>query len=172
MSLSVSIGTRMHTARPAFPALRRSALVVLLFLSFAIGGCAALSARSPLNVQVAGVDPLEGQGLEVRLAVKLRVQNPNETAVDYDGIALELDLNGKRFASGVSSERGSIPRFGEAVLTVPVSVSALSAIRQALGMADTARLDDIPYVIRGKLSGGVFGTTRFVDEGSLSLPGY
>jgi len=65
-----------------------------------------------------------------------------------------------------------VPRFGETVLTVPVSVSAFSAIRQALGLADGSRLDNIPYVVRGKLSGGMFGTTRFSDTGSLSLPGY
>jgi len=170
MTVSVFTGTDMHTILPRFSPLRRAGLAALL--AVAMAGCASLSGRDPLNVQVAGVEPLEGQGLEMRLAVKLRVQNPNDSAVDYDGASLELELNGNRFATGVSGERGSIPRFGETVLTVPVSVSALSAIRQALGLADTARLDNIPYVVRGKLSGGVFGTTRFADKGTLSLPGY
>ena len=30
--------------------------------------------------------------------------------------------------------------------------------------------DNLPYVLRGKLAGGVFGTMRFVDTGKLSLP--
>ncbi|MDX3905862.1 MAG: LEA type 2 family protein [Pigmentiphaga sp.] len=160
----------MRAIPSGFSPLRRHALVALFALAAA--GCAHLPGRDPLEVQVAGIEPLQGEGLEMRLAVKLRVQNPNDSVVDYDGAALELELNGRRFATGVSSERGSVPRFGETVLTVPVSVSAFNAIRQALGMADSARLDDIPYVVRGKLSGGVFGTTRFSDEGTLSLPGY
>ena len=160
----------MRTLAAVFPLLRKAAVPGLLALVLA--GCASLGGRDPLNVQVAGVEPLQGQGLELRMAVKLRVQNPNDTAVEYDGTALELDLNGKRFATGVSGERGSVPRFGETVLTVPVSVSAFSAVRQALGLADGSRLDDIPYQVRGKLSGGVFGTTRFSDRGTLSLPGY
>lgn len=126
----------MHLPFHGFSSPRRAALAGLLAL--ALAGCASLPGRDPLNVQVAGVEPLEGQGLEMRMAVKLRVQNPNDSAVDYDGAALELELNGKRFATGVSNERGSVPRFGETVLTVPVSVSAFSAIRQALGLADRA----------------------------------
>jgi len=164
------MGTIMHLPSPGFSSPRRAALAGLL--AVALAGCASLPGRDPLNVQVAGIEPLEGQGLEMRMAVKLRVQNPNDSAVDYDGAALELELNGKRFATGVSNERGSVPRFGETVLTVPVSVSALSAIRQALGLANGSSLDNIPYVVRGKLSGGMFGTTRFSDTGSLSLPGY
>lgn len=160
----------MRTLASALPPLCRTVIPALLALVLA--GCANLPGRDPLNVQVAGVEPLQGQGLEMRMAVKLRVQNPNDTAVEYDGAALELDLNGKRFATGVSGERGSVPRFGETVLTVPVSVSAFSAIRQALGLADGSGLNDIPYSVRGKLSGGMFGTTRFSDQGTLSLPGY
>ena len=34
-------------------------------------------------------------GAELRLAVKLRVQNPNEEAVEYDGAALDLEVNGR-----------------------------------------------------------------------------
>ena len=30
------------------------------------------------------------------MAVKLRVQNPSDMALDYDGVALELELNNHR----------------------------------------------------------------------------
>ena len=73
-------------------------------------------------------------------------------------------------ASGVSDQVGSIPRFSETVVSVPVSVSAFSVLRQTLGLSQTQTLDNLPYVLRGKLAGGVFGTMRFVDSGKLSLP--
>ncbi len=86
-------------------------------------------------------------------------------------MALDLEVNGQSLASGVSDQSGSIPRFfSEAVIVVPVSVSAFSVLRQTLGLGQTQTLDNMPYVLRGKLAGGVFGTMRFLDRGKLSLP--
>lgn len=146
----------------------RTLLASLLILT--LGACALFPQRDPLNINVVGIEPLPGQGLEVRLAVKLRLQNPNETAIEYSGVALDLDVNGKLLASGVSDQRGTIGRFSETVLVVPVSVSAFSALRQAVGLTQRQTLDNLPYRLRGKLAGGVFGTLRFSDSGTLSLP--
>ena len=156
---------RMRRAVPV------TALLSVLMLVLSLAGCAALSPRDPLNVQVAGIQPLPGEGLELRMAVKLRVQNPNDMALDYNGVALDLEINGRRLASGVSDERGSVPRFGETVLTVPVTISAFSAVRQALGLAEHVGMEEVPYVLRGKLAGGLFGTQRFVEKGTLDLSG-
>lgn len=158
---------------PTFRVSSRSFLALLLTASMlALAGCAGMRGGDPVRLNVVGIEPMEGEGMEMRLAVRLRVQNPNDSAIDYDGISLELDLNNRPFATGVSPVRGSIPRFGETVLSVPVSVSAFTAMRQAWGMAgDMAggRFDNIPYVLRGKL-GGNFGNARFLDRGTLSLP--
>ncbi|TCD23139.1 water stress/hypersensitive response domain-containing protein [Pseudomonas sp. IC_126] len=155
----------MRRAAPA------TALLSIIMLLLSLAGCAALSPRDPLNVQVAGIQPLPGEGLELRMAVKLRVQNPNDMALEYNGVALDLEINGRRLASGVSDERGSVPRFGETVLTVPVTISAFSAARQALGLAEDIGMEEVPYVLRGKLAGGLFGTQRFVEKGTLDLSG-
>ena len=56
------------------------------------------------------------------------------------------------------------------MLTVPVSVSAFSVLRQTLGLSQTQSLNNLPYVLRGKLAGGLFGTLRFVDRGTLDFP--
>ncbi len=146
----------------------RTLLISLLLLG--VSACALFPNRDPLNINVVGIEPLPGQGLEVRMAVKLRLQNPNETAIEYNGVALDLDVNGKLLASGVSDQQGTIGRFSEAVLVVPVSVSAFAALRQAVGLTQTQSLDNLPYTLRGKLAGGVFGTMRFSDSGTLTLP--
>lgn len=147
-----------------WPTLLLAALVSLL-----LAACAALPGRDPLRVELVGIEPIEGQGLELRLAVKLRVQNPNEEAVEYDGAALDLEVNGKSLAYGVSDQRGSVPRYGERVLVVPVSISALNAVRQALMLADGTTRESVPYVLRGKLAGGPFGAARFTQEGSIGI---
>jgi LEA14-like dessication related protein len=146
-------------------------LVAAALLAVALGACSTLAGRDPVRVHLAGIEPLPGQGLELRFAVKLRVQNPNETPIDYDGVALELEVNHKSLASGVSDARGSVPRFGETVVVVPVTISAFAALRQALGIAEGESLDNVPYVLSGKLAGGPFGVLRFADEGTMRLPG-
>jgi LEA14-like dessication related protein len=150
--------------------MRRVHAVILSLLLLSLSACALFPNRDPVNINVVGLEPLPSQDLEVRFAIKLRVQNPNETAIDYNGIALDLEVNGRPLASGVSDQVGSIPRFSETVVSVPVSVSAFSVLRQTLGLSQTQTLDNLPYVLRGKLAGGVFGTMRFVDSGKLSLP--
>ncbi|HNJ83353.1 MAG TPA: LEA type 2 family protein [Piscinibacter sp.] len=147
-----------------WPTLLLAALVSLL-----LAACAALPGRDPLRVELVGIEPIEGQGLELRLAVKLRVQNPNEEAVEYDGAALDLEVNGKSLAYGVSDQRGSVPRYGERVLVVPVSITALNVVRQALALADGTQRESVPFVLRGKLAGGVFGAVRFSQEGSIGI---
>lgn len=150
--------------------MRRLHAVILSLLLLSLSACALFPNRDPVNINVVGIEPLTSQDLEVRFAIKLRVQNPNETAIDYNGIALDLQVNGHALASGVSDQRGTIARFSETVVTVPVSVSAFSVLRQTLGLSQTQTLDNLPYVLRGKLAGGLFGTMRFVDSGTLSLP--
>jgi LEA14-like dessication related protein len=146
--------------------LRLPLILILLSLS----ACALFPHRDPLNINVVGIEPLPSEGLEMRFAVKLRLQNPNETAIDYSGAALDLEVNGRTLATGVSDQSGSIPRFSEGILSIPVSISAFSVIRQTLGLSQTQSLDNLPYVLKGKLAGGLFGTLRFVDRGTLDLP--
>ena len=141
------------------------AMAVLL-----LGACATLQGRDPPQVTVAGIEPLQGQGMEVRMLVKLRVQNPNDAAIDYNGVALQMDVQGKAFASGVSDANGSVPRFGEAVIAVPVTISAFRIVRQAIGMVHGDGSGRIAYEMKGKLSGSTFSTTRFATKGEFELP--
>lgn len=145
-------------------------VAMVLLLTWAVSGCAGLAQREPVRINVVGVEPLSGQGMEVRMAVKLRVQNPNDHAVDFDGVALELEVNEKLFATGVSDAKGSVPRFGEAVIEVPVSVSAMAVVRQALGAMEGRSVTEVPYVLRGRFGGGALSAMRFSDSGTLDLP--
>jgi hypothetical protein len=140
-----------------------------LSLLLLLAGCASLSGREPLRVTLAGVESLPGEGMELRMAVKLRVQNPNDAPVDFDGVAVSLELRGMDFASGVSDTRGSVPRFGETVLTVPVTVSAFAVARQVISLASGDN-PKVEFIARGKLSDGSFGGARFESKGSFDPP--
>jgi LEA14-like dessication related protein len=142
----------------------------ILFVTMAFASaCAYMPNRDPLSITVAGIESLPGEGMEMRLAVKVRIQNPNDMAVDYTGAALTLDLNGRKLASGVIGESGTVPRYGEAVMVIPVTVSAFDMARQVLGVATSSGQSDVHYRVRGKLEAGLFGTRRFSDEGMFQL---
>lgn len=144
------------------------ALLTSLLLTLA--ACSTLSSHDPLRIELAGIEPLPGEGLEARFAIKLRVQNPNDRPVDFDGIDLELQVNQQPLLSGVSDQRGQVPRYGESILRIPVSLSAYAALRQAWGMAGYQDGQGLPYELRGKLANGLFGTWRFNDRGTLNWP--
>ncbi len=139
-------------------------------LALTLGACAGLGQGDPIQVSVAGVESLPGEGFEMRMLVKLRVQNPNDTPLEYDGVYLRLDVLEKTFATGVSDQRGTVPRFGESVIGVPVTVSVLSMARQAFGMLDGKPIESVRYELNGKLSGPALSAVRFQSQGELALP--
>lgn len=142
----------------------------VLATTLTLTGCTGLPARDPPQVTVSGVEALPGEGLELRMLLKLRVQNPNDTPIDYDGVYVSLDVQGRTFATGVSDASGSVPRFGEAVIDVPVTVSAMRMARQVMGMMDAEPADKIRYEMTGKLDGTGFSDVRFRSQGELALP--
>jgi LEA14-like dessication related protein len=140
---------------------RSTALTALLGL--ALIGCAT---REPLKVSLAGIAPLEGAGMETRFMARLRVQNPNETPIAYDGASVDVELNGQDFASGVSDARGEIARFGESLVEVPVTVPAFAIIRQVVGLMRGDR-SKVTYRVRGFLNTAGFGRARFDSTGEI-----
>jgi hypothetical protein len=85
-----------------------------------------------------------------------------------------MDVQDKTFATGVSDERGSIPRYGETVVSVPMTVSILRVALNVLSLLGSDRMDKISYSynyrLEGKLDGPTFGSTKFHTEGEFALP--
>ena len=148
---------------------RRSTLVrVAGLFTMILTGCAGWPGGEPVRVTLAAMEPLPGEGMEVRFRLKLRVQNPNEGAIDYEGISVTLDLRGSTLASGVSPEAGTVPGFGERVIEVPVTESAMAALRQVYGFV-TGSSRSLDYVLRGRFGGGL-GVHTFEASGKVDWP--
>jgi LEA14-like dessication related protein len=141
-------------------------ILVALVAAMAVSACATLAGRDPLEIAVAGIEPMQekGEGLELRLLVRLRVQNPNSDAFSFDGAFVKVQVQDKTFATGVSDAGGTVPGFSETVVEVPVTVSMLRMVRQVIGMKDAAGADQIRYSMSGKL-----GSRRFSTSGEFSL---
>lgn len=155
------------------PALRTIRHAIGAALLASLSACSLFSPRDDVYVNLVGLEPLPSQEMEARFAVKLRVQNPNDTAIHYNGLAVELRINNRPLATGVSDAQGEVPRYGETVISVPVTISAFSVVRQAWGIASSnvsPAQTGVPYELNGKLGGGLWGAARFTDTGDLQLP--
>ena len=145
----------------------RSSLLIIATL--ALAACAGMPKTDPLQVTVAGIEGLPGEGLELRMLVKLRVQNPNDLPLDYDGVHVRLDLLDKTFASGVTDIRGTVPRYGESIIAIPVTASVLRMLRQAIGFFGGEPPDKVTYKAVGKIQRVGGGALRFSSSGEIDL---
>ena len=104
------------------------------------------------------------------MLVKLRIQNPNDIPLDYNGVSVQMDMQGKLLATGVSDAVGSVPRFGEAIVGVPVSISVFRIADQAIGIMANEYHGKLAYEMTGKLAGPAFNSLHFKSNGELTLP--
>lgn len=104
------------------------------------------------------------------MLVRLRIQNPNDLPLDFNGVSVQMDVQGQRFATGVSDTAGSVPRFGETIVDVPVSISVFRIARQAIGVMTNGDRDKLAYEMTGKLAGPAFNSVHFKSNGELKLP--
>jgi Late embryogenesis abundant protein len=146
------------------------ALALAAAAALSLAGCASLPHTDPPKVMVVDIEPAAGSGLEARMLLTLRIQNPNNAPIEFNGIYVELNVLDKSFASGVSDESGTVPPFGEAVIDVPVTVSVMGIVGQALGILGGKPLDKTTYEMSGKLNSATSGTLRFKSQGELTLP--
>jgi LEA14-like dessication related protein len=128
-------------------------------------GCATLQHREAIQVIIAGVEPLQSEELELRMLVKLRIPNPNDLPLDFNGVSVQMDVQGKRFGTGVSEVSGSVPRFSEIIIDVPVSISLFGIARRAFDVMANKNRGKLAYEMSGKLAGPAFNSIRFTSKG-------
>jgi LEA14-like dessication related protein len=122
--------------------------VAVLLLASA---CASLHGLKSPKVSVAGLEIRELRLLEQKMRVQVRVQNPNDVDLAVTGMSFDLEVNGKPFATGVSSQPVTVPRYGTGTVEVDVASNVRDVLRQVL----EARKDAPtrwPYRLRGRVS--------------------
>jgi hypothetical protein len=67
---------------------RHLAITLLSALLLLTSGCASMTRRDHVEAYVVGIEPLQGAGLELRMLVRLRVQNPNDAPIHYNGVSV------------------------------------------------------------------------------------
>ncbi|EME71800.1 secreted protein [Paramagnetospirillum caucaseum] len=120
--------------------------VLAVFLGLA--ACTPSEFAEPPEVVLVSMVPVDVSLMEQRLAVTLRVRNPNNAPMSVDGLRFAIDVNGKTFAKGTSDKAVTVPRLGEAELAGTAHVSTTDLMRQVLG---TSTLSGLAYRMSGTL---------------------
>lgn len=148
--------------------MKRRTLLAALLLPL-LGGCVGIALQDQLDASIAGFEPLEIGFFESRYAVKVRLLNPNDTAIPFQGVVIDMTLDNKPFARGVSDQTGVVPRFGEAVIAVNL-VGSRNLLQQFIDLA-TRDPKPLQYRLRGRLNTEGPGGVSFQSYGDLALPG-
>jgi len=146
----------------------RWCLIALIFLML---GCAGLyqSMERP-RINIANVMPREIKLFEQVFDLELRIQNPNDTPLEVNGLAFDLDLNDKRFATGVSNQSLVIDRLSSGVIHVEAITTLVGFLRQVAEYQQTQN-PRLTYRIKGSIYSGSAGTKlHFDDSGEIKIP--
>lgn len=152
------------------PSRRRLAGLAVAMLGLtALGGCAGLQLgmRKP-EVSVANIRLLDGNLLEQRFLLTLRVMNPNTSEIAIEGLTFKVDLNGQPFAKGVGNQPVVVPRLGEAMVEVTATTGLGGLLRQLKAFGKGR--EKVDYRISGRLVTGSFGGIDFDQTGEVELP--
>lgn len=119
-----------------------------LVVAFAAGCATFGSGLEAPEVDVVGLAPLERTGVEQRVRVDLRLRNPNNHALTFEGIRFQLSIAGEPVGQALSSETITVPRLGEAVTSVTTTTTQLALVESTTTLVEGGQLD---YAVTGKL---------------------
>jgi len=98
------------------------------------------------------------------------VQNPNEAALPIHGLAFELEINDRRFATGVSNENVTVDAFSSLVVRVEAVTSSWGILQQIAQLQRTGT-PLVNYRIRGAIySGSPSVKLPFDNSGEFKTP--
>jgi LEA14-like dessication related protein len=141
--------------------------VALLFLS----GCATLSQdfEEP-NIELVAVKALPANGLEQQFEIGLKLTNPNNFELPFNGISCQLSVAGEMLASGVSADIPTAAAYGDSRFVVPISTSLLGGIRMVKALINSQG-EGISYQLKAKLDIDIpfVPTLTIIREGKVPL---
>jgi LEA14-like dessication related protein len=108
--------------------------------------------------------------LEQKYHIKVRLQNPNDHAIEISGMSYVLEVNGQPLLKGVSDESVTVPRFSESILELSGVSTLFGFVRQFQALQER-ETQGMQYKLSGKLSlNNRFGSVPFNYEGTLLPP--
>ena len=146
----------------------RTGLIVAC--TFAIQACATLQGDyDPPAVTVSSFRAIPGEGPAPSFEIGLRVVNPNSEALQLQGVAYTISLEGRKLMTGVGKDLPVVPGYGEETFKLTASASMFQAI-QLIGDLMNEPKSTVSYELETKLDVGTFRPAiRVKDSGEISL---
>ena len=149
-------------------------LIFYLFLGIAgfwFMGCSTMQqAMERPRINIANVTPREVKLFEQVFELELRIQNPNDLPLAINGLAFEMKLNDRRFATGVSNESFVVDRLSSGVIRVEALTTLWGFIQQVAEYQRT-KAPRVAYRLRGNLYvGSPSVKLSFDDSGEIHIP--
>ncbi len=124
---------------------RLSTLVIALIASV---GCISTDPLEPPEVNLVDLDFVDATVFESTLNVAVRISNDNPEPLILDGAVIKLELSGRKFGKGATSERIEIPRFSSIVQQLEMHLSHIAVATKIQGIIESKTVD---YGITGKV---------------------
>lgn len=144
-----------------------SGLILILFI---LSDCAGLGRRLEMpRVTLSNFSVQEIKVFESVFKIEMRVFNTNDVALEIKGLNCDLQLNGKRLATGVTNIKIDIPSYETGIIPMTLYSSVLDVITVLRGLAKTEKLQ---YEITGRIhlgKGAIPSTIPFTATGELPL---
>ena len=123
-------------------------LITLALLLSLLSACNSLPSKfEKPQVNLAGIQ-IEELGLfEQKFVLSLRVSNPNDISLPMNGLKVQVDVNEKPFATGVSNQKITLPSLGEAMVKLNVTTNLSGILKQL----KTLQNQPLRYTVSGTL---------------------
>lgn len=127
-------------------------LICLLVISSLLSGCASLSKyKETPKLNLVNLKLLESTPFEQRYQLKFRIQNPNTESLPVTGMHFTLEINEKKFMTGLSNQSVNVPAFSDAVVDATGTTTLFGIARQLQGLQSNDK-PSFAYRLSGKIS--------------------
>ncbi len=127
---------------------RFSCLFVLALAVVGSAGCATTEALTPPEVSLVDLDFVDATIFESTLDVGVRIFNENPEPLILDGAVIKLELDGRKFGKGATSERIEVPRLNSVVQRLEMHLSHLAVATKIKTVIESKMVN---YSITGKV---------------------
>lgn len=132
---------------------------------FVLSGCANLIPLNQPQVNLVGIEPVKGTGLTPRFTLQLMITNPNDMALDIDGVSFEFLLADQKILSGVANNIPSLEAYGETPVEVQGSISLFKLFNLLRKLSNSSSLE---YRLKTTIDPDGFPAFEVEQKGNLS----
>jgi LEA14-like dessication related protein len=142
-------------------------VVALFFLS----GCATMNLDyAKPSVELVSFKVLPANGFEQNFEIGLKLTNPNNFDLPFNGISYQLSVAGETLASGVAADIPTAVAYGESRFVVAVSTSLIRGLKVIRALMNKQG-QDISYQLKAKLDIDIAFVPKLtvIQEGIIPL---